>query len=151
MPMPNQANLQLHATCIAIGGVGVLLRGPSGGGKSDLALRAIGAGAVLVADDRVDLAVQGGALVARPPAALAGLLEVRGIGIVRLPHAAEVGVGIVVDLVPAREIERLPAPQTIELIGFTVPRGALAPFEASAVDKLRLMVRALQHGIIGAP
>lgn len=149
--MSNDASLQLHATCIAWDGVGVLLRGPSGGGKSDLALRAIGAGAQLVADDRVDLFVRNGALTAQPPAILAGLLEVRGIGVVRLSYAAETAIGVIADLVPATEIERLPTPQTIELLGFSVPRWALAPFQASAVDKLRLMVRARQHGIIAAP
>ncbi|MGE0733120.1 MAG: HPr kinase/phosphorylase [Alphaproteobacteria bacterium] len=146
--MSSDASLQLHATCIAWEGVGVLLRGPSGGGKSDLALRAIGAGAELVADDRVELLVRGGALIARPPAALAGLLEVRGIGIVRLPYAPEARLGVVADLVPAREIDRLPAAQAVEFLGFSMPRWALAAFEASAVDKLRLMVRARQHGII---
>ena len=74
---------QVHGTCIAIDGAGVLLRGPSGCGKSDLALRLIDGGAVLVADDRVSLEARAGDLVASAPDALAGLLEVRGVGIER--------------------------------------------------------------------
>lgn len=146
--MSNAASLQLHATCIVWDGVGILLRGPSGGGKSDLALRAIGAGALLVADDRVDLSVRDGVLIGSAPERLAGLLEVRGVGLVRMAHAAEAPVGLAVDLVPAREIERLPSAQSIDFIGFSVPRWALAPFEASALDKLRLMVRARGQAII---
>lgn len=146
--MSNAASLQLHATCIVWDGTGILLCGPSGSGKSDLALRAIGAGAQLVADDRVDVLARDGVLIASAPPRLAGLLEVRGIGIVRLAHAAEAPVGLAVDLVPARGIERLPALQSIDIMGFSVARWALAPFEASALDKLRLMVRARGQAII---
>jgi serine kinase of HPr protein (carbohydrate metabolism regulator) len=106
----------IHATAIRLGkagaafgappGLGVLLLGPSGAGKSDLALRLIAAGAVLVADDRTELYVQRRALFARPPARIAGLLEVRGVGILAVPHAPRVRIGLAVDL--AGTVRRLP-------------------------------------------
>ncbi len=90
-------------TCVARDGDGVLLLGPPGAGKSDLALRLLARGFALVADDRVEVA--GGC--ARAPAALAGLLEVRGLGILRLPHA-EARLALAVEL--RDEAERLPTP-----------------------------------------
>lgn len=93
---------QIHASCVARGSAGVLLTGPAGSGKSELALRLLDCGFVLVADDRVD--VENG--IARPPAALAGLLEVRGLGIVALPHAEQARLRLVVDL--AASTPRLP-------------------------------------------
>ena len=72
--------MMVHATCVAIGDRAVLLCGPSGSGKSDLALRLIDGGAQLVADDQVVLRAEGGRIVARAPEALAGRMEVRGIG-----------------------------------------------------------------------
>ncbi|MCA0301930.1 MAG: serine/threonine protein kinase [Proteobacteria bacterium] len=137
--------MNVHATCVALrlGRTwrGVLLRGPSGAGKSDLALRLVDEGARLVADDRTDLAVQGGRLVATAPRTIAGLLEVRGLGIVSLPAgrvAPRVAVALLVDLVAPRRIERMPSPAREKLMGVTLPVLALAPFEASAAAKLRL-------------
>jgi len=132
--------LFVHATCVALDDVAVLLRGAPGSGKSDLALRLIDGGAQLVADDQVELSAAGGALLARPPAVLAGLLEVRGLGILRFPHRAEAPLGLVVDLVASERVERLPLPGRTELLGVAVPRLALAPFEASAPAKLRQAV-----------
>jgi serine kinase of HPr protein (carbohydrate metabolism regulator) len=131
----------IHATCVALGDIGVLLRGPSGSGKSDLALRLIDGGARLVADDRVCLARRDGRIVARSPAALRGLIEVRGLGIVRLGADRimdTVPVGLVCDLVPGTEVERLPEPAQVEVLGLRLPRVALAPFETAAPAKLRL-------------
>ena len=78
------ASILLHATAVAIDGRAVLLRGPSGSGKSDLALRLIDAGARLVADDQSELSRRGDVLMVRAPATIAGLIEVRGLGILRL-------------------------------------------------------------------
>lgn len=127
--------LQVHASAVARDGRAVLLRGPSGAGKSDLALRLIAAGCVLVADDRVELRFESGRLLASPPTALAGLLEVRGLGIVRLPWAAA-PVTLLVDLVPA--MERLPQPRHEILGGVRLPVLAVAPFHASAAALLAL-------------
>ncbi len=122
--------MQIHATCVARQGRGILLLGPSGAGKSDLALRLIDRGFVLVADDRVEL---DGAL-ASPPASLAGLIEVRGIGIVRLPHEAPVTLAVVLDL--AAQPDRLPAARLHAATG--VPLLALDPREVSAPEKAAL-------------
>ncbi|MBY0432154.1 MAG: HPr kinase/phosphatase C-terminal domain-containing protein, partial [Rhodospirillales bacterium] len=123
--------LRIHATCVEIDGGGVLLRGESGSGKSDLALRLIDSGARLVADDQVELVADAGRLVAAAPRRLAGLMEVRGLGIVALPHLDAVPVRLAVDLVPPAQIERMPQPQCCNLAGMSVPLLRLAAFEAS--------------------
>jgi HPr kinase/phosphorylase len=101
--------MQIHGSCAAKAGAGVLLVGPPGSGKSDLVLRLRIHGFDLVADDRVE--VDHG--IARPPPALAGLLEVRGLGIFRLPYAAEARLALVVDLAALLPpgTPRLPMPE----------------------------------------
>ncbi|UYN94438.1 MAG: HPr kinase/phosphatase C-terminal domain-containing protein [Enhydrobacter sp.] len=136
----------IHATTVAFKSTGgswraALLRGPSGSGKSDLALRALEAGGRLVADDQTHVARKGRGLIATPPAALAGMIEVRGLGIVRLGRMkllSRAAVGLLVDLVPADRIDRLPEARHEALLGVDLPVLALAPFEASAAAKLRL-------------
>ena len=100
--------MNIHAGCVAIGGKGVLILGKSGQGKSDLALRLMDDGARLVADDRTLLAVIGGKLFAQPPTSIAGLIEVRGLGIVARPFAQKALVALAVQL--GKEDERLPRP-----------------------------------------
>ena len=133
----------LHATAVAIDGQAVLLRGPPGCGKSDLALRLIDAGARLVADDQSELRRRGDLLVARAPATIAGLFEVRGLGILRLDALAEAPVRLIADLVAADRVERLPPSRTDMILGIAVPLIEITPFEASAAAKLRLALRAL--------
>jgi HPr kinase/phosphorylase len=136
----------VHATAVALKAQGrtwqaVLLRGPSGAGKSDLAARLIEAGARLVADDQTELERRGRRLMAACPKTLAGLLEVRGVGIVKLRRSqlvAHAPVALLVDLVPPQRLERLPEPARESLLGVALPVLALAPFEASASAKLRL-------------
>ncbi len=147
---------QIHATCVDLDGFGVLLRGASGGGKSDLALRLIDRGARLVADDRVEIAAVDGALVARPPAALveaglAGAIEVRGLGIVRVEAVARTVLGLVADLMERSQIPRLPAPETCRLLDIEIARLRLDPFAASAAAKLRLAARAARRDILITP
>jgi HPr kinase/phosphorylase len=132
----------LHGTCVALDGRGVLLRGPSGSGKSDLALRLIDSGAVLVADDQTSLTRTGDTLLASPPGTLAGLMEVRGLGLVRLNHLERVPLELVVDLTASSRVERLPEPNTLEFLGLWVRHMHVAPFEASAAAKVRLAMRA---------
>jgi len=128
---------QVHATCISVGGKGVLLRGPSGAGKSDLALRLIDEGADLVADDRVDLCTIDGQIIASAPVNIKGLLEVRGLGIVQKDVCDESIVVLVVDLVSADDVERMPDPECASIDGVDIPRIRLHPFYASTPAKIR--------------
>jgi serine kinase of HPr protein (carbohydrate metabolism regulator) len=141
----------VHGTAIALGSDGVLLRGLSGSGKSDLALRLIDGGARLVADDQTELHRRGGALFMRAPAPLAGLIEVRGVGIARLPFVQDVPLRLVVDLVPHEAVERLPEPRFAELDGVSVPLVEIAPFAASAPAKLRLAAKILTAPAVAEP
>lgn len=136
----------LHGTCVECSGVGVLIRGPSGSGKSDLALRLIDHGARLVADDQIEVTAPGDHLVAAAPSNLAGMLEVRGLGIMRLDAVASARLGLVVDLVAAELIERMPKDETVTIEGIAVARLNLAPFEASAAAKVRLAAGAAGGG-----
>jgi len=124
----------------------VLLLGDSGSGKSDLALRLIDAGARLVSDDRTDLVAEGGRLVASSPAAIAGRIEVRGVGIVSVAHVSYAAIGLAVELVPRTSVERLPAARSKNWLGIEVPLLALDPFEASAPAKIRLAVHEALRG-----
>ena len=124
----------VHASCVAIGGRGVLLGGRSGAGKSDLALRLIDRGAQLVSDDYTQLRRLGETLLAEAPATIAGRIEIRGVGLVELPSVSGVPVCLYVDLgsIP----ERLPDPATVRLAGIDIPLIALAALEPSAPLKL---------------
>ncbi len=109
----------IHASCVTIGGRGVLLLGPSGAGKSDLALRLIDGGARLVADDRCEIFVRAGKICARAPASIAGLMEMRGLGIIALPHAKSAVITMAVRL--GAGPARLPAP------AFYAPPAGIGP------------------------
>ncbi len=110
----------LHATCVAVEGRGILLLGPSGAGKSGLALQLMAFGAALVADDRTVVARADDALIARAPAAGAGLIEARGLGILRLPALAEARLALAVDLSRVEPL-RLPPPRRLPLLGLALP------------------------------
>lgn len=111
----------IHATCVVLAASGVLIRGPSGAGKSALGLalvehvRASGRFAALVGDDRVRLEAAGGRVIARVPDTIAGLIEQRGRGIRALPCLPAAVVRLVVDLVPARTIERMPEEEALSV------------------------------------
>ena len=128
----------VHASCVALESKGVLLRGAPGAGKSDLALRLIEGEAQLVADDQVALTSTGEALLAAPPARIAGLLEVRGIGVVSMEFVQQCPIHLVVDLVQPDTVERMPEAATVDLCGHRIARVMLAPFEASTPSKVRL-------------
>lgn len=138
--------LLVHGTCVDLDGRGILLRGPSGSGKSDLALRLIDGGAKLVADDQVELRRDGGRVLARAPITLSGRIEIRGLGIVSLPYVTEVALAGIVDLVAPQAVERMPEPRKVALLDVEFPVVSLAPLEASAAAKLRRFA-----GLTGAP
>jgi serine kinase of HPr protein (carbohydrate metabolism regulator) len=136
----------VHGTAVAINGEAILLRGPPGAGKSDLALRLIDAGARLVADDQTELHRSAGKIFVSAPVEISGLIEARGVGILRLDALAKARLALLVDLVKPSEIERLPESRAEEVLGISVPLIVLAPFEPSAAAKLRFALRALQAG-----
>jgi HPr kinase/phosphorylase len=142
--------LLLHATAVAIEGEAVLLRGPPGAGKSDLALRLIDAGGSLVADDQTLLWRAADRVLAGAPPVIAGLFEVRGVGIVRMPSSDAAPVFLIAELIASGTVERMPEPRCESLLGVAVPLIALAAFEASAAAKLRLLRRALAPGALPA-
>lgn len=132
----------LHASCVAIGGRAVLIEGRSGSGKSDLALRLIDRGATLVSDDYTVLIRDKSALLAQPPATIAGRIEVRGLGIVELPYAERVPVALVIGL--AGQVERMPVESGERSIaGILIPEIALAGHESSAPIKVELALKRL--------
>jgi serine kinase of HPr protein (carbohydrate metabolism regulator) len=118
---------------------GVLIEGPAGSGKSDLALRALAGGFRLVADDRVALWVSGGELYGRAPASLTGLIEVRGLGVEALSPVPLARVTLVVR---AGTPERMPDPAFADILGLHLPLLLLDLRESSAPAKLR---HALTH------
>jgi HPr kinase/phosphorylase len=109
----------LHASCVAVDGRGLLILGPSGAGKSSLALRLIGLGALLIADDRTQLVAQAGRLTASCPAQIKGLIEARGVGLLRAPVLDEAEIELVVDLA-GTEDQRLPPRHRITILGCEV-------------------------------
>jgi HPr kinase/phosphorylase len=151
--------MPLHASCAARSGDGVLIMGPSGAGKSDLVLRLMGRGWDLVADDQVEVTADALGLQAAPPGPLAGMLEVRGLGLMQnLPYAAPARLRLVVALLPdAARPPRLPEAARFEALGHSLPRIALQGHEASAPDKVALALdvvsgrAALAAGALDAP
>ena len=129
------ASETVHATCVAIGGRGVLLFGHSGSGKSDLALRLIDRGAKLVSDDYTLVAAKDGRLLGRPPATIAGKIEVRGVGLVEMDCERDVPICLAIDL--DRVPDRLPEEgETMSVAGESVPLIGLMGLEASAPIKV---------------
>ncbi len=120
----------------------MLLCGPSGVGKSDLALRLIDRGATLISDDYTRLVEVEGRLFARAPDRIAGMMEVRGIGLIEVPHADNIAVSLAVEL--CGSVERMPAEaMTQSIAGVQIPCLKLAAFEASAPIKVELALKAL--------
>jgi HPr kinase/phosphorylase len=127
----------IHASAVLVGARAVLIRGPSGAGKSRLVFDLLALAqqgripfARLVGDDRVRLDSAGGRLLVRPAQQLAGLIELRGTGILRRDYEPCAVAGLVVDL-GAADAARLPDNQTVEIAGITVPRLAIAPGAAA--------------------
>jgi serine kinase of HPr protein (carbohydrate metabolism regulator) len=136
---------RVHATAIAVGDSAALIRGPSGSGKSDLALRCLGLGLSalvrdpikLVSDDQVLLRQEGPHLHASAPPQLRGKLEIRGLGILEVDATTEANIVLIADLVREGPIERFPDPWAYaRILGFDVPLVRLLPFESSSPLKL---------------
>lgn len=147
----------LHASCVALKDDGVLILGTPGMGKSDLVLTLIdqpgyGTGdalirARLVADDQTSIERRGDALYASSPQTIAGLLEIRGQGIVAVDHVPEVRLALVVRLMPAAEIERLPEEgQVSSIAGVALPEIAIDPTRVTAAARIRAALTAIPRG-----
>lgn len=130
----------IHASCVAIGGRAVLIAGPSGSGKSDLALRLIDRGARLVSDDYTEVTVAGTTLIARAPATIAGQIEVRGLGIMARPALTDAPVALRIE---AGEPERMPELASWAMEGIAIPMIRLNLLEPSAPLKVELALERL--------
>ena len=129
----------LHATTVSIGGLGVLIEGASGTGKSDLAIRLIDRGATLVADDRTIVTRDGARVIATSPVTIAGKIEVRGVGIVAIDSVEDIPLILVVTL--SRDIARMPEAAHRIIAGVTLPAIRLDPREPSAPIKCEMVLR----------
>ena len=131
----------LHASCVAIDGRAVLIEGRSGEGKSDLALRLIDRGGMLVSDDYTICTRTNGTLLAGAPANIAGKIEVRGIGVIDMPRQDSAPIALLVTILDAPP--RMPeGPKKRRIAGIDIPEVALAALEPSAPIKVEL---ALKH------
>lgn len=132
--------MQIHATMVEISGKGVLFKGSSGSGKSDLALRLLADDNVhLVADDVVDLYISSGQVYGEAPYNLRGLFEVRGVGVVKKPFITKAPLYLVVNLTDnPQEIERMPKTAYENILGLEIERIDLYAKESSAPEKVKV-------------
>ena len=137
MSGPRLSSENLHASSVAIDGRAVIISGPSGSGKSDLALRLLDRGFVLVSDDRTIVRKESGKVVASSPDTIRGKLEIRGVGIVEMPTVADVAVALVVEL--TSDIQRLPDDsRNRNILGIEIPMISVDAMTASAPSKVAL-------------
>lgn len=142
-----------NGTAVAWNGRAVLILGPSGSGKSDLALRLIDQGAELVADDLVELTRAGARVMAAfpgdAPPELKGRIEARGLGLVAVPATDRpVELALVIEATPSQDLERLPKAASSQWLDIDVPTLRLALLEASTPTKVRLALGAISGSII---
>lgn len=145
----------IHASCVALGDAGILIEGPPGSGKSDLVLRLLdepgyGLGNLelrgrLVSDDQTVIEKRGTALFAASPTPTAGLFEIRGQGIVKVNHLAEVKLVLAVKLLPAGEIERMPEPAFRHIAGIALREIRIDAAKASGPARIRAALTAVAH------
>ncbi len=139
--MTDRKKIIVHATAVALkapdgASVAVLLRGQSGTGKSDLAFRLIEAKGQLICDDQVTLERRQDKIMAEAVDAIAGLMEIRGVGLVKFDTAPQTILRLVIDLVPRQHVPRLPEWESVEILGVPLPRLQLHGFDAATPLKI---------------
>lgn len=147
---PEQKKITLHGTAVLLKSVAfepsaVFLRGLSGAGKSDLACRLIDAGGVLICDDQVVLEKRQDKVWADSVPAIRGLMEVRGIGLLRYPVADAARLHLVIDLVKHEDVPRLPMPETVDILGTAIPRYKLYGYDVTAALKVFKAMEVVHH------
>jgi HPr kinase/phosphorylase len=138
---------QFYATAVTYCGFGILIRGPSGSGKSDLALRLIDDGAGLVADDQVVIKSVGQELYLSPPESLSGLIEVRGVGVIKIEYFRDIRLCLIVELDPRNEIQRIPKIKEELIKKILVPVINMYAFESSVLAKIKIILGYLDKKI----
>ena len=130
-----------HSSCVVFNDHGILIHGSSGSGKSDLALRLIDEGAILVSDDYVEVEVADGKLIANTAPNIDGLIEVRGIGLMKTDFVNTAQIHLALELVERDEIERLPEQSFFEHEGISIPQYKFDAFSCSAVAKVKMILK----------
>lgn len=129
----------IHASCVEKNGRGILIRGHSGAGKSAFALALMNHGFRLVADDQVRVAVEEGCLTAQPAEPLKGLIEVRGVGLLRMNHTPSCTLLYQVDLIPGYRYERLPASKRAKIQGVSLRSFQMNPMDPRSIEKILVL------------
>ena len=136
-----------YGTAVAYQGLGVFIQGASGSGKSDLALRLIDDDADLISDDQVVIKVVGHKLQLLPPDNIAGLIEVRGFGVVKLKSVREIPLCLVIKVDPNKQLKRMPRMKNELIKRIPVPVIHINPFESSAIAKIKIALNYLDNKI----
>lgn len=133
----------LHGTTVEFNGHGLFITGASGAGKSDLAIRLIDRGAVLVSDDYTEVKSTRNTLTATVPKNIKGKIEAYGIGIIDAKNKDQTTINLVINLVDTDKLERMPKDDTVTIEGISLPQIYLCAKHASAVAKLCLYLKSL--------
>lgn len=136
--------VNIHATAVFYQGSGVLIRGPSGSGKSDLAIRLIEDGANLIADDYVRIDTDVDKILLSAPKNIAGLIEVRGIGVINMESIKDVPLRVIFDLKPTSSINRMPENLNEIIEGISIPVVEISAFECSVLSKIKIFLRTMK-------